>query len=201
MYLSPWVHVWVRTRGNEARYGPNHKWQNISQPEKSPISTEHTPVNSKLKQISPAPAATPTHGDPPHERSGHKSESGQARDSQPWRLWGVESIWSHPSVKLMGDEVMRRDTGALPHICCTLIDLTLEITDKDEKCYRFVSLTTVFHPYCSICRKWVSTKRIVNCAKCATQQSSKSQALFCCLWSCSWLLFLKTSESQRVDWC
>lgn len=37
----------------------------------------------------------------------------------------LESTGSpHRSVKLMGDEVMRGDIGASPHICCSLIDLT-----------------------------------------------------------------------------
>lgn len=51
----------------------------------------------------------------------------------------VESTGSHCSVKLMGDEVTRGDIRALPHICRSLTDLTLEITDKDKMCYRYVS--------------------------------------------------------------
>lgn len=58
----------------------------------------------------------------------------------------VESTGSHCSVKLMGDEVTRGDIRALPHICRSLTDLTLEITDKDKMCYRYVSLTAAFLP-------------------------------------------------------
>lgn len=49
-------------------------------------------------------------------------------------------------------EVMCGDTEASPHIHSSITDLTVEITDRDER-YRFVSLDTAFHHYCRSCRE------------------------------------------------
>lgn len=149
------THAWEVEKG-EVKLAVNSKTQVFQkQAHTSLISPQHMAVNSKQKnKSSPAPLATPTRGNPPHGTSGNLGwESGEQETPNCRVSAGVESIESHPSVELTGDEVMCGDTGALPRICRSLIDLTLEITDKDAACYRSVCLTTAFPGYCATCWK------------------------------------------------
>lgn len=106
--------VCVRGRGNKPRYEPSHKSQNITQTQKSLISTEHMPENSKQKtDISRASRNTNPWESPTWKIWKSGMSAWQAGDSQSWRLRGVES---HTSAESMGDEVMRGGIGTLPHI-------------------------------------------------------------------------------------
>lgn len=124
------VCVFVK-RVNKAWSEPNYPKYHATQ--KSLISTEHTPVNSEHKSdISFARCNTSPRESPTRNiwrsrmRVSVKREIPNHGVSE-----DVESTGSHCSVKLMGDEVTRGDIRALPHICRSLTDLTLEITDKD----------------------------------------------------------------------
>lgn len=67
MWLSPCRHMCVK-RGRKACWQPDH--QNIAQPN-SHLSAQNTcqEIQSKKKEISTMPAATPTHGIPLHPPS------------------------------------------------------------------------------------------------------------------------------------
>lgn len=101
--------------------------------QKSPISSEHTAVNSKQNRNLPHKWQRQTNGGPPSRKS-WLGMSEQAGNSRSWHLWGVELI-RVPSLESMGDGLMHCDTGTLPRISCsnvhkTTIPIPLHVVSK-----------------------------------------------------------------------
>lgn len=95
------VCVW---RGNKARSEHNNKSQNITQPKKSLISTEHTPVYSEEKSdISFARCNTSPWESLNTEYLEIQAErEWQAGDSKLWRLWRAGVNWVTPLCRVDG---------------------------------------------------------------------------------------------------